>query len=380
MFRSCRLPLVLLGALVLPAIGLADSPIKRTLEPLVQQKALAGAVTVVATKDKVLDLETVGFADVAAAKPMAPDAVFWIASMTKPITATALMMLVDEGKVSIDDPVEKYLPEFKELWVTAETKEDRMVLRRPSHPITVREILSHTSGLVFKSGIEQPTLDLVPLRLATLSYTIAPLLFQPGTDYLYSNAGINTAGRLIEVLSGMPYEEFMEKRLFAPLGMKDTTFSPTPEQVQRLAKAYKPNAKKDGIEETQITYLTYPLTNPQRQPMPGGGLFSTAHDITKFCQMILAGGTVNGKRIISEASIKAMTTRQTPESAATNYGLGWQIQPDSFGHGGAYATIMTIHPGPGLITVLLVQHAGFPPAGKDVRNIFRQAALDAFAR
>ena len=175
-------------------------------------------------------MEAVGWADVAAGMPMREKKLFWIASQSKPITATALMMLVDEGKVKLDDPVEKYLPEFKDQWLAVEQDKDHILLKKPKHPITVRNILSHTSGLPFKSALEQPTLDLLPLRVAVRSYAMTPLQFEPGSKYQYSNAGINTAGRIIEVVSGMPYEEFLDKRLFEPLGMKDTTFWPNEEQ------------------------------------------------------------------------------------------------------------------------------------------------------
>ena len=157
---------------------------------------------------------------------MRTDALFWIASQSKPITASALMMLVDEGKVKLDDPVEKYLPEFRDQWLTVERDQEHMLLKKPKHPITVRNILSHTSGLPFASALEKPTLDGLPLRVAVGSYAMTPLLFEPDEKYQYSNAGINTAGRIIEVVSGMPYEDFLDKRLFEPLGMKDTTFWP----------------------------------------------------------------------------------------------------------------------------------------------------------
>ena len=238
----------LLLSLTLPRAFAEAPPVASALQPFVESHSLAGAVTLVATKDKVLSVEPVGFADVAAKKPMTPDAMFWIASMSKAMTAAAFMILVDEGKVQLDDPVAKYLPEFKELWVAAEQDKDHLLLHRPAHPITPREILSHTSGLPFKSAIEQPALDQVPLRVAVLSHAIAPLLFEPGTQYKYSNAGINTAGRIIEVVSGMSYEDFMQQRLFDPLGMTDTNFWPSEEQVARLAKSYKPNEAKNDLE------------------------------------------------------------------------------------------------------------------------------------
>jgi CubicO group peptidase (beta-lactamase class C family) len=195
------------------------------------------------------------------------------------MTAAALMMLVDEGRVNLGDPVEKYLPEFKGQILAVEHDADHVLLRKPVHPITVREILSHTSGLPFSSPMEQPTLDGLPLRDAVRSYAIVPLQFTPGTRYQYSNAGINTAGRIIEVVSGMSYEQFMKERLFKPLGMKDTTFWPSAQQVKRLAKSYKPAQGKTGLEETLVTQLRYPLSDRvHRFPMPAGGLFSTASD------------------------------------------------------------------------------------------------------
>jgi CubicO group peptidase (beta-lactamase class C family) len=350
------------------------------LQPFVERHALAGAVTLVASKDKVLSLEAVGFADIGKNKPMPTDALFWIASQSKPITATALMILVDEGKVGIDDPVEKYLPEFKGQMVISEQDAEHMVLKKPSHPITVKNVLSHTSGLRFSSPMEKPTLDALSVRDGVRSHACLPLQWEPDTKYQYSNAGINTAGRIIEVVSGMSYEEFLQKRLLDPLGMKDTTFWPSEEQVLRLAKSYKPNAAKDGLVETTISQLTYPLTDRRRTPMPAGGLFSTAADTARFCQMILNGGELDGKRIVSEASVKLMTSKQTADAIKDGYGLGWSTGGGSFGHGGALATNMTIDAKRGLITVFMVQHSGFPGDGGKSHGAFKQAAEKLFAK
>ncbi len=281
-----------------------------SLQPFVNSHTLAGAVTLVASKDKVLSLAAVGYADVAAQAPMKTDALFWIASMSKPMTATALMMLVDEGKVHLDDPVEKYLPEFQGQMLAVEQDADHVLLKKPSRPIRVRDILSHTSGLPFASRVESQ-IDQHPLREAVISYALTPLQFEPGRKYEYSNAGINTAGRIIEVVSSVPYEEFMNQRLFQPLGMKDTTFWPTAEQVKRLAKSYKPNAAKDGLEETDIGGLSYPLPDRRRWPSPAGGLFSTALDLSLFCRMVANGGVYAGQRYVSEAAVREMTSTQT---------------------------------------------------------------------
>jgi len=311
-------------SLACPPGTAAEPPqtIASAVRPFVASNTLAGAVMLVASKDKVIGLEAVGWSDIAAHKPMKTDALFWIASQSKPMTAAAFMVLVDEGKVNLDDSVEKYLPEFKGQMLAVERDAEHVLLRKPAHPITVREVLSHTSGLPFSSAMEQPTLDGLPLRDAVRSCAMVPLQFPPGSKYQYSNAGINTAGRIIEVVSGMSYEKFMEERLFKPLGMKDTTFWPSVRQVKRLAKSYKPNQDKTGLEETTVTQLRYPLTDRRnRYPMPAGGLFSTASDTARFCQMILKGGVCEGKRLLSEEAIRQLTSRQTAPDIKDSYGL-----------------------------------------------------------
>src|SRR5437763_15178588 len=194
----------------------------------------------------------------------------------------------------------------------------------------------------FRSALEQPTLDLLPLRVAVGSYAMTPLQFEPGSKYQYANAGINTAGRIIEVVSGVPYEEFLDKRLFGPLGMKDTTFWPNEEQLKRLAKSYRSTKDKKALEATTVGQLKYPLNDRKRQPMPAGDLFSTASDVGRFCQMILNGGVLDGKRYLTEAAVTQMTSKQTGDALKDGYGLGWSTGGGSFGHGGAYATNMTI--------------------------------------
>jgi CubicO group peptidase (beta-lactamase class C family) len=369
----------------------ASNSVAEALQPYVTSHVLAGAVILWADKDRILGLEAVGYSDVANAIPIKTDALFWIASMSKPMTATSLMMLVDEGKVKLSDPVEKYLPEFHGQWLAAEQDSHHELLKPPSRPITVEDVLSHTSGLPFMSRVEHK-IDTHPLNEAALSYALTPLKFEPGSKCDYSNAGINTVGRIIEVVSGMPYEEFMLRRIFGPLGMKDTTFWPTKSQLKRLAKSYKPNASKDGLEETDIRQLTYPLNSRTRYPSPAGGYFSTAHDLSLFCRMILNGGVYAGKRYVSEAAIKEMTTVHTGELLGKNgngYGLGWSVSnrphnggddlatTGAFGHGGAYSTDMHIDREHQLITIYLVQHAGYPgDSGGKILPAFRKTALE----
>ncbi len=337
-----------------PTDGASPDPINSYLERLATNHTFAGSVTLVADKDRITYLKAVGLSDLASHAPMTPDAMFWIASTSKPMTVTAFMMLVDEGKVGLDDPVEKYLPEFKGQMV--KTPQGPVAA---THPIRVREILSHTSGLPFHSAAQPGALDTLPLPEQVRSFAAEPLIFQPGTDYKYSNEGINTAARILEVITGMPYEQFMQQRLFGPLGMKDTTFWPDAAQVRRIAKTYKLDAKTKELVEVPISQLTYPLDDRQhRFPMPAGGLFSTATDVSKFCQMILNGGTLGGKRYVSTAALHEMTRQQNGGMGNASYGLGWSIQPGGFGHGGAFKNAMEIAPEKDRILIFMVQQDG----------------------
>jgi len=372
------IPLLMAFLAAMPLAGRAETPkLAPVLQPFVDHRTLAGAVILVADPNKILDLEAVGWMDMAAKKTMRTDCTFWIASQSKPITATALMMLADEGKVNVDDPVAKYLPEFQNQWVTAEQDNDHLWLKKPGHPILVREILSHTSGMPHTSAIEQPTLDLFPLELRVRSYAMLPLLFEPGTQWRYSNAGINIAGRIVEVVSGMPFEKFLDTRIFQPLGMKDTTFWPNTSQLKRLAKAYRPNARKDGLEECPISQLKYPLNDRMRQAMPAGGLFSTATDLSIFYRMIANNGTFAGKRILSEASVRKMTSDQSGVAHAS-YGFGFSSQGQVVGHGGAYSTHSDLDREHQLIKIFLVQHAAWAPDGNKILPAFQKAATEAF--
>ena len=354
--------------------GPAVNRVTAVLQPYVDRQALAGAVTLVADKHGILGVDAVGFADVAARQPMRTDNLFWIASQSKSMTAAALMILVDRGRVKVDDPVAKYLPEFACQRLAAR-EGGKDVLRQPAHPIKVREILTHTSGLPFASPQENPTLDGLPLREAVRSYAEAPLQFEPGTQYQYSNAGLNTAGRIIEVVSGLSYEEFMQQHLFDPLGMKDTTFWPTAEQSQRIAKSYCPNDGKAGLQETRIAQLKYPLADRgTRHPVPAGGLFSTARDVGRFCQRVLNDGVFDGHRVLSAAAVLQMTSKQTGAAVKQGYGFGWEVGDGWCGHGGACSTHMSINRKGGWITVFLVQHAGFPLDGDQCHAAFETTA------
>ncbi len=365
---------------MLPMSHAQSDPIHDFLQPLVDNRTLAGAVTLVATKDRIVYLQPIGYRDLAAKSPMQTDSLFWIASTTKPMTVTAFMTLVDEGKVGLDDPVEKYLPEFHGQRVATKSKDPNAPAAAPvvaGHPIRIREILSHTSGLPFRSGAQIGVLDALPLKEAVNSFAAEPLNYQPGTDYAYSNEGINTAARIIEVITGMPYELYMQQRIFDPLGMKETTFWPDATQLHRIAVSYKYDEASRTLLPIQIDQLTYPLDDrTHRFPMPAGGLFSTASDVAKFAQMILNGGIANGHRIVSAAAIHEMTREQNKGFGGTSYGLGWSVSKAGFGHGGAYNNAMEINRSTGRILIFMVQQSGpfGSPAGKTIVPTLEQLA------
>ena len=369
----------------LPGIGVA-------MQEMVAKNEIAGAVTVVVAKDKVLHLESTGLADVAAQKAMTAETLFWIASMTKPVTGAAILMLQDEGKLNVADPVAKYLPEFAGL-------------KTPSGQaanLTITQILTHTSGLGEAGGSaakDAKTLaDLVPLWLA------APMQYEPGAKWSYTQSGINAAARIVEVVSGMSFDAFLQQRLFDPLGMKDTTFYPTDAQRARLVTAYAKN-KDTGLLEA---VPPRPEFGPRDRPPQGnGGLYSTAPDYARFCRMLLNGGTLDGHRYLSAEAMKFLTSPQTGElptgffqnanfgNRGANYGWGIgtcilrtphegvaaMLSPGSFGHGGAWGTQAWVDPVRGVAYVLMVQRANFPNSdASDVRRAFQQAAANALGK
>jgi CubicO group peptidase (beta-lactamase class C family) len=239
--------------------------------------------------------------------------------------------------------------------------------------------MNHTSGLPFTSAIETPKLDMLSLNHLTHSYAMTPLLSEPGSKYCYSNAGTNTVGRIIEVVSGMSYEDFMDKRLFHPLGMTETTFWPSREQISRLAKVYQVKEDKSGLFEIPMPQLSPKFHDRRRRPMPAGGLFSVAADPVKFCQMLLNGGTFKNRHYLSKASVKEMTTKQTGDHLENPYGYGMGTENGNFGHGGALKTNMTVHRKLGLITVLHIHHLGdWPEEGKTLMPTFFDAAKKLF--
>ncbi len=350
----------------------------------VAAKEIAGAVTLVATPDRVIHLGASGNAVLDPSEAMRTDAIFWIASMSKPILATLLLMLQDEGLLSVDDPVEKYLPEFKAV-KTADGKPAR---------VTIRHLLTHTSGLGEITAAQAR--DSKTLAAVIPLYVAKPVGFTPGSKWVYCQSGINTGGRIAEVVTGEPLEKLLQRRLFGPLGMKDTTFYLTEKQRPRLAKSYR-RTDKGELEATDIAFLNGKSpTSLDRFPAPNGGLFSTASDYARFCQMVLRGGELDGKRYLKPETVKLMTTIQTADlktgfTTGNGWGLGWcvvrepqgvtaTLSPGTFGHGGAYGTQAWIDPTTKRITILMVQRANFPNSdASEVRRGFQEAASGTFA-
>lgn len=389
LLTACVLCLCLTGASQASA---NNDDISAALQPYVTGHSIAGAVMLVASKDRIVSLDAIGYADLRTHKEMKPNTLFWIASMGKPIAATALMMLVDEGRIRLDDPVEKYLPEFRPAEMVLSSDKTRVELRQPRTPITLRDLLSHQSGIPYSSSLETDILDRYPLALRVQSYALEPLLFEPRTDFAYSDAGINTISRVIEVVSGVDYATFLQQEIFGPLGMRDTTFWPTPEQVERLAKSYTESADGSGLNEVPIAELHYPLSDRKtRSPTAAGGLFSTAADLSQFCRMLLNHGELDGKRYISEKSLEEMTRNQLSGPARATfvdhaaygssvnrpdgYGLGWYTAADgAFQHAGAYSTGMRVDPKQGIATIWLIQQAGRSPGSTGAHDTFEELA------
>jgi len=354
------------------------SQIAPRMQEFVAQGQISGAVNLVARDGKIVYLQAVGQADAQAGRAMQPDTMFAIASMTKPITATAVMILVDEGKLSLDDPVSKYIPQFADVKCEGQA---------PAREIALRDLITHTSGV---GGSQQ---NEGSLKATAEAIAQRPLLFQPGTKWSYS-PGLSVCGRVVEVVSGQPFEKFLDERIFKPLGMNDTTFFPNESQQKRLAVLYKPGAEKGTIEAT--THWISQL-GPERTPNPSGGLFSTAADMARFYQMILDGGRWDGKQIVSEPSVRQMTTCQTGDlttgfTDGNCWGLGWcvvrkpqgvtaMLSPGTFGHGGAFGTQGWVDPQRCMIFVLMIQRTGFGNSdASDLRGDFQRLAVQAIEK
>jgi len=373
--------------------------IQPAMQKFIDGGDLSGAVTVVGRKDGIIHHAATGLRTIEGRLPMEKNTLFRIASMTKPITAIGVMILVDEGKLNPDDDVAKYLPEFKGQWMLPpmgpsglDLGPNKVMFQKPLRPIKLRDLLTHTSGVAaYPPGVN----DVYTKRNRTLAETalataLQPLQFEPGTKWAYSNSGIDTLGRVIEVVSGESYENFLQKRVFDPLGMTDTTFYPNDAQRKRLATIYGKDAGKLVAAPNAIIGLP---PHP-KHPIPAGGLVSSGADLAKLYRMMLHKGELDGQRILSEKAVAMMTKLQTGDIKTgfvdgMGYGFGWafvreprgvtgMMSPGTYGHGGAFGTQGWIDPVNDVFVILLIQRTGLPNAdASPMRKTLQELAVGA---
>jgi CubicO group peptidase (beta-lactamase class C family) len=364
-----KLLVLMLVCLAGQAEGLKDIPAR--MKRFTDRGAVSGAVTLVQHKGKVLSLEAVGLQNIDAKTAMKTDTIFQIMSMTKPVTCVAVMILAEEGRLSLTDAVEKHLPEFRGMWVAdgGDGQKERKLVR-PARAITIRDLMTHTSGMQemppegmggvrFYYGMNRPLGEAVSI------YSQIPLLFQPGTKWQYSNTGLATLGRIVEVVSDQPYEKFLEQRIFQPLGMKDSFLFPPADKQARIAMVY---AAQEGklVAQGDLIYR-----KGAKYSMPEGGMYSTASDMAAFYQMMLNGGALNGNRVLSRASVEVMTANHTADvlKGGSAFGLGWSVvqgptgtltlrSKGSYGHGGAFGTLGWVDAPRQLVGVFMIQVLG----------------------
>jgi len=352
------------------------------MKELVDQGRLAGTVTMVSRHGKVVEFDAAGKRDIAANAPMQKDSIFRIYSMSKPITGVAMMMLFEEGKWQLNDPVAKYIPEFAKLKVYGTDANNNVVMKDPAHPVTMRELMSHSGGFTYgffsntavdklqlEADLFNPnnTLDEFIKRVAKL-----PLNAQPGSEWHYS-ISVDIQGYIVQKLSGMPFEEFLEKRIFKPLGMVDTAFYVPKEKLNRFAEFY--SYDKDGKMQVVGVKegLNHDFAAKPALSSGGGGLVSTATDYMRFCQMLLNGGQLDGVRLLSPLTVELMHTNVLPASVpilspGAGFGLDFAVYTDPvaaggyFGKGtyfwgGAAGTWFWIDPVNDLIVLGMIQQA-----------------------
>ena len=371
------------------AVGLSSDRLERIATAVqhdIDDKRVAGAVTLVVRHGKVAWFKAQGMSDREAEKAMPTNAMFRICSMTKPITSVAVMMLYEEGKFLLDDPVSKYLPEFKNPRVLVKPASGATYTIPAAKEITIRDLLRHTSGITYQWNDDLgPTYEKADVASGLLQFdgTISdnvkhlaalPLLFNPGDRFEYS-LGVDVLGRLVEVVSGKPLDEFFRTRIFEPVGMKDTYFFPPDNKLNRLATAYTYYPDKGlnrfpdaPIREGSFVYSAdYPSRGPKKLFSGGAGLVSTAMDYARFCQMMLDDGKVGNTRLLSRKSVELMTHDQLGKIATDmGFGLGFGVDGvkaplaelgsvGSYNWGGFFYTGFSIDPKEQMIVIFMAQ-------------------------
>jgi CubicO group peptidase (beta-lactamase class C family) len=370
--------------------------VKTIVQTMVDKHQTAGAVVLVARRGKVVYLESIGKMDTTTGKAMRPDAIFRIYSMTKPITSVAALMLVDDGKLALDDPVSKYLSEFKGLRVHTGKGDETVPAARE---MTVRDLLRHTSGLTYGLGDSPVDRLYGASKIADREDSLAdlvrklgklPLKYQPGKDCDYS-CSPDVLARIVEVVSGKPFDEFLQERIFRPLGMRDTGYTVADDKLDRFTAIHRRG--KEGLEVSDAPgtslYRKKPkfLTGGGGDSSGGGGMVSTARDYLRFSQMLLNGGEFQGKRLLRAETARAMTTNQVPQEAlpievggqplpGVGFGLGVGVRladkPDAaageYSWGGAADTAFWIAPRSELVVIVLQQ---LQPATSELQLVLR---------
>ncbi len=383
--------------------------VTRQMQALVDQERLAGTVTIASRHNRIVHFEAVGFQDIENRRPMRKDTIFRIFSMSKPVTGVALMMLYDEGKFSLSDPVAKYIPEFADMRVYTGKAEDGSPATEPAaRPMTIRNLLTHTAGLAYGTMMGNHPVDVMyseasifdpdsSLQDFVRKLGALPLKFQPDTVYNYS-AAVEVQGYLVEKLSGQRFGDFLQERLFAPLGMADTGFYVPPQKLQRFAQVYHYDAGNRLIAR-ELYDGAIRFTEDQKLQAGGWGLVSTAMDYLRFCQMLLNGGSLDGVRILSPATVKLMHTNHLPPTVTemapalggqpgSSFGLDFAIIEDPVNNGTAYSkgeyywggaagTWFWIDPVEDLVFVGMVQQFAGQPQIPDVRGISKRAFYSA---
>ncbi len=374
-------------------VGLSSSRLERIkpiMQAYVERGTFAGILTLIARQGQVAHLETFGWQDLESRRPISPDTIFRIYSMSKPLTTTAAMMLCEQGKLRLADPLSRYLPEFKEARVMvappggsyAGGNYELVPARRE---VTIHDLMTHSGGLSYGFD-EHSSLDklyreaikeldrsapgTLEAWMQNFSHARLPLAFQPGTDFRYSFS-IDVLGYIIQVASGQPFEEFLQEHIFSPLGMSDTAFWVPPEKLDRFATTYGP-AEDRGLKALQLPPYD-DVTKPGRLPMGGGGLVSTAEDYFRFGQMLLNGGELEGARLLGRKTVEWMLQNHLPDGIhpmgelANGFGLGGAVllhpglsqrpgSPGKFGWGGAANTEWWIDPAEQLNCLIMLQY------------------------
>ena len=362
--------------------------ISKVTRQYVDDELISGVVTLVARKGEIVHFEAQGYRDVASKTPMTTDSIFSIASMTKPITSAAIMMLWEEGRLRLTDPLEKFLPEFKDvkLSTTGDISGNTGELVAPKSKINIRQLLSHTSGLSASGRNPSNAYYTKHVRTSPPGDTIEdwvkriaelPLTNEPGENWVYSHA-TDVLARVVEVISGMTYAEYLEHNIFQPLRMVDTGHYPDSKQQKRYATVYSPGKDLRIVENIRASNEG----NSKVLYRGAGGLTSTALDYFRFCQMMLNGGELDGVRLLGRKTVELMTSDHVPSFTrpGQGFGLGYAIQTDrglagtplsegTFRWGGALGTQFFIDPEEKLVTVMMIHLT--PNGHLDLKDKFR---------